>query len=76
MVHAYTVGTYPDSLLAVEAVITVSSALDASLRITDGLINEQTIQHSQPTLEANLLLLVPSIQKVVGSNLVSNTGYP
>ena len=75
MVHAVTVGTCPDSLLAMETVITISAVLDACLYITDGLTNKQAIQQSQPKFEANLLLLVPSIQEVMGSNLGCNTGY-
>ena len=48
----------------------------ACLYITDGLTNEQAIQQSQPSFEANLLLLVPSIQEVMSSNLGWNAGYP
>ena len=36
MVHAVTVGTCPDSLLAIETVITYLQLLDACLYITDG----------------------------------------
>ena len=78
MVHAVTVGTCPDSLLAMETWrqwLQYLQLLDACLHIMVGLTNEQAIQNSQPTFEANLLLLVPSIQEVMGSNLGSNTGY-
>ena len=54
--HAVTVGICPDSLLAMEVVITICAVLDACLCITGGLINEQAIRQSQPTFEANLSL--------------------
>jgi hypothetical protein len=34
------------------------------------------MQQIQPTFEAKLSLLVPSIQRVLGSYLGPNTGYP